>query len=310
MAEEWNSKNHLANLEQILEALQWFLQPDTIFTELAYDLEYLSKSDIERFAEWCRKAVSKEELQEGKFTVNKPMIKFFIQKSYPDLNPDKIKEKTDYIFKELYKLLNLSAFEPLVMNEANINKIIDIMNSIPGESHFDKTKKRIKIAVALKWLQDKELFARLSEPTRTYISRLGEFYGRTKKGENVYARDIGVHAPAAEDMKIIADDYETKVELSLMMASQDIKKARDRAALDPDYGQLAVVRDAVNRLQVYLSNRNPPEYDQTELFKDTVFIAIILNYIQDPYVNKTNEAMNLIRLILPIYSKYKELTEM
>ncbi len=310
MAEEWNPKNHLANLEQILEALQWFLQPDTIFTELAYDLEYLSKSDLERFAEWCRKAVSKEELIEGKFTVNKPMIKFFVQKSYPDLSADKIKEKTDYIFKELYKLLNLSAFEPLVMNEDNINKIIDIMNSIPGESHFDKTKKRIKIAVALKWLQDKDVFNQLSEPTRSYISRLGDYYGRTKKGENVYARDIGAYAPPPEDMKILADDYETKVELSLMMASQDIKKARDRAALDPQYGQLAVVKDAVSRLQTYLAHRNPADYDETELFKDTVFIAIILNYIQDPYVNKTSEAMNLIRIILPIYSKYKELSEL
>ncbi len=310
MPEEWNPKNHLANLEQILEALQWLLQPDTIFTELAYDLEYLAKSDIERFAEWSRKAVSKVELNEGKFTVNKPMIRFFVQRAYPDLTTDKSKEKIEYIFKELYKLLNLSAFEPLVMNEQNIDKVIDIMNSIPGESHFDKTKKRIKIAVSLKWLQEKSLFDRLSEPTRAYISKLVDNYVRAKKGENVYAKDIGAYSLPPDDMKILADDYEMKVELSLMMANQDIKKAKDRAALDPQYGQLVVVKEAVSRLQVYLANKNPEEYDDTELFKDTVFIAIILNYIQDPYVNKTNEAMNLIRLILPIYSKYKELNEL
>lgn len=233
MPEEWNSKNHLANLEQILEALQWLLQPDTIFTELAFDLEYLSKSDIERFAEWCRKAVSKEELNEGKFTVNKPMIRFFVQRSYPDLTPDKSKEKIEYIFKELYKLLNLSAFEPLVMNEANIDRVIDIMNSIPGESHFDKTKKRIKIAVSLKWLQEKSLFDRLSEPTRAYISKLVDNYVRAKKGENVYAKDIGAYSLPPDDIKVLADDYEMKVELSLMMASQDIKKAKDRGCAGP-----------------------------------------------------------------------------
>lgn len=310
MAEEWNPKNHLANLEQILEALQWFLQPDTIFTELAYDLEFLSKSDIERFAEWCRKAVSKEELTEGKFTVNKPMIKFFVQRAYPDLTPEKSKEKIEYIFKELYKLLNLSAFEPLVMNEANIEKVIDIMNSIPGESHFDKTKKRIKIAVALKWLQEKNLAERLSEPTRQYIGKLVDGYVRAKRGENVHASEIGAYSLPPEDQKVLGDDYEMTVELTLMMASQDIKQAADRAALDPQYGQLVVVKDAVGRLQVYLANKNPPEYDETELFKDTVFIAIILNYIQDPYVNKTSEGMNLIRLILPIYSKYKELEQL
>lgn len=303
---EW-SRNHLENLDLILESLQWLIQPDTVLTELPFDLEFLSEPDVERLVEWCRKSVSKEELAEGKFTINKAMIKFFIQKTFPDLSYDQQKEKIDFLDRELHNLLKLNAFETVGLNTVNLDKLVDILNNIEGESHFDKTKKRIKIAISLKWLQDKELMTKLSPGTRQYIERLGTFYGRIKKGENVEARDIGTYYTPQDDAQMILEDYELKVDFALLGARQDIQSAKQRFISDPQFGQLGIIMEAVKRLSNYIDGKTGPEYDRTELFKDTIFIAIILNYIQDPYVKKSPEANKLIQIVLPIYSKYKEL---
>lgn len=304
---EWSNKNHLDNLDQILESLQWLIQPDTVLTELPFDLEFLSKPDVERLAEWCRRSVSKEELAEGKFAINRPMIKFFVQKTFPELYPEIMKEKVDFLEKDLHKLLKLNAFESIVLNAENIDKIIDILNNIEGESHFDKTKKRVKIAVSLKWLQDKELLTILSPGTRQYIERLGEFYGRVKKGENVFANDIGTYHTPPDDLAKIREDYELKVDFALLGARQDIQNAKMKIKSDPQFGQLGLIIAAVNRLNAYIDGKGTTDYDLTELFKDTIFIAIILNYVQDPYVKKSTEATKLIQMVLPVYRKYKEL---
>jgi hypothetical protein len=303
---EW-SRNHLENLDQILESLQWLIQPDTVLTELPFDLEFLSRPDVERLVEWSRKSVSKEELIEGKFSINKPMIKFFIQKTFPDLTLAQQKEKVDFLDKELHHLLKLNAFEGVALNTENLDKLIDILNNIEGESHFDKTKKRIKIAISLKWLQDKELLNKLSPGTRQYVERIGMFYGKVKKGENVEARDIGTYHTPPDDVKKIVDDYELKVDFALLGARQDINKAKQRFLNDPQFGQLGFILEAVNRLSGYIDDKADADYDRTELFKDTIFIAVILNYVQDPYVKKSSEANKLIQMVLPIYSKYKEL---
>jgi len=303
---EW-SRNHLENLDLILESLQWLIQPDTVLTEMPYDLEFLSQPDVERLVEWCRRSVSKEELAEGKFTINKAMIKFFIQKTFPDLPYDQQKEKINFLDKELHNLLKLNAFETVALNTENLDKLVDILNNIEGESHFDKTKKRIKIAISLKWLQDKELLAKLSPGTRQYVERLGTFYGKIKKGENVETRDIGTYYTPPDDAVKILEDYELKVDFALLGARQDINKAKQRFMNDPQFGQLGLIIEAVNRLSTYIDGKADEDYDRTELFKDTIFIAIILNYIQDPYVKKSPEANKLIKMVLPIYSKYKEL---
>jgi hypothetical protein len=303
---EW-SRNHLENLDQILESLQWLIQPDTVLTELPFDLEFLSRPDVERLVEWSRKSVSKEELAAGKFTLNKPMIRFFMQKTFPDLPPDMQKEKIDFLDRELHNLLKLNAFETVALNTENLDKLVDILNNIEGESHFDKTKKRIKIAISLKWLQDKELMAILSPGTRQYVERIGMFYGRIKKGENVSVRDIGTYHTPPDDIKKIIDDYELKVDFALLGARQDINKAKQKFLNDPRFGPLGFIMEAVNRLSAYIDEQADEDYDRTELFKDTIFIAIILNYVQDPYVKKSPEANKLIQMVLPIYSKYKEL---
>jgi len=301
------NKNHLDNLNDIMETLEWLIQPDTVLTELPYDLEFICKTDIDRFAEWSRKCVSPQELSEGKFSINLPLIKFFIQQTYPDLPQDKIQEKVEFLSKELHRLLDMSAYDTIVLNNENIEKIIDKINEVPGETSFDKTKKRIKIAVSLKWLQDRTLFNSLSKHTAGFVSKLGDFYGRVKKGETIKARDIGIWAMLPDDIKKITDDYERRVELALLVAGQDIKRAKEGVKSEAEFGSLGIVTSAVKRLTAFVEGRNPPDYDEVELFKDTIFIAIILNYLQDPYVKKTPEAVNLIKIVMPIYSKYKEL---
>ncbi len=301
------SRNHLDNLNDIMESLQWLIQPDTVLTEIPHDLEFICKTDVDRFAEWSRKCVSPQELAEGKFSVNRPLIKFFVQQIYPELTTDKATEKVEVLYKELHRLLGMSAYDTIVLNSGNIEKIIDKINEVPGETSFDKTKKRIKIAVSLKWLQDKTLLGKLSKQTALFIQKLGDFYGRVKKGEAIRARDIGICAMLPDDLKQIADDYEMRVELALLVASQDVKKAREGVKSEAEFGSLGIVTSAVKRLTAFVGGRNPPDYDEVELFKDTIFIAIILNYLQDPYVKKTAEAVNLIKIVMPIYSKYKEL---
>jgi hypothetical protein len=301
------SKNHLDNLSEIMESLQWLIQPDTVLTELPYDLEFICKTDIDRFAEWSRKCVSPQELSEGKFPINRPLIKFFIQQTYPVLPADKAQEKVEFLYKELHRILGMSAYETITLSSANIEKIIDKINEVPGETSFDKTKKRIKVAVSLKWLQDKHLLGSLSKQTANFVTRLGDFYGRVKKGEAIRARDIGIWAMLPDDIKKIADDYETRVELALLVAGQDIKKAKEGVKSEAEFGSLGIVTSAVKRLTAFVEGRNPPDYDEVELFKDTVFIAIVLNYLQDAYVKKTAEAVSLIKIVMPIYSKYKEL---
>jgi hypothetical protein len=230
-----------------------------------------------------------------------------MQKTFPDLPPDMQKEKIDFLDRELHNLLKLNAYETVALNTENLDKLVDILNNIEGESHFDKTKKRIKIAISLKWLQDKELMAILSPGTRQYVERIGMFYGRIKKGENVSVRDIGTYHTPPDDIKKIIDDYELKVDFALLGARQDINKAKQKFLNDPRFGPLGFIMEAVNRLSVYIDEQADEDYDRTELFKDTIFIAIILNYVQDPYVKKSPEANKLIQMVLPIYSKYKEL---
>jgi len=303
----WPYKNHLDNLEEILLRLHWLVQPDTILTELPYDLEFISKTDIERFADWCRSAVAKHELEEGKYSINRLLIKFFVEKSYPDLSPDQQKEKGDLIYLQLYELLKLPRYETIVLNETNVGKIIDILNSTPGESHFDKTVKKIKVAVALKWLQNSELSKNLSKDTTAFISRIGDFYGRAKKGEHVYVKDIGAYLPPEEDKKNIIGDFEKKVEIALMEASQDIKKAKTEPETNSVYGQFSNIIKGIKKLEDYLAGKYDNSFDEIEHFKVTIFIVILLNYIQDPYIKRTPEASNLLKVILPVYTKYKEL---
>ncbi|OPX18493.1 hypothetical protein BXT86_00855 [candidate division WOR-3 bacterium 4484_100] len=302
----WPSKNHLENLGEILVRLHWWLQPDTILTELPYDLEFVSKTDIERFADWCRSAVSKDELEQGRYNINKPLIKFFVEKNFPELNPEKQKEKVETLHQKLYILLKLPNYEKIILNTANVNKIIDLLNNIPGESHFEKTAKKIKIAVALKWLQDEELSKNLTKPTNDFIRRVGDFYGRAKKGEHITASEIGIYNPPEDDKKKIVDDFERKVELALMSASQEIKEAKGRYETEDEYGPFANIIEVIKRLEKYIEGKQDSDYDYIEHFKDIIFLVIILNYIQDPYIKITEEAKKLLKTILPIYTRYKE----
>ncbi len=303
----WPSKNHLDNLGEILVRLHWWLQPDTILTELPYDLEFISKTDIERFADWCCSAVSKEELEQGRYNINKSLIKFFVEKHFPDLSPERQKDKIDAINQQLYMLLKLPNYERIVLNNANMNKIIDFFNNIPGESHFEKTTKKIKTAVALKWLQDEELSKELSKPTNNFIRRIGDFYGRTKKGEHITVAQIGTYNPPPGDKKKIMEDFESKVELALMFASQEIKQAKQGLRSDGEYGVLANIMEVIKRLEKYVEGKQDSSYDYIEHFKDIIFLVIVLNYIQDPYIKRTVEADKLLKKLLPIYTRYKEL---
>jgi hypothetical protein len=303
----WPSKNHLDNLEEILTRLHWLIQPDTVLTELPYDLEFISMTDVERFADWCRSSVSKTELESGTYRINKALIKFFVDQSFPDLDKEQKKEKIDFLFEMLHRMLKIPDFEAIPLDKETVNKIIDVMDEIPGEGHFDKTVKKIKVGVSLKWLQDREILDELSDKTKKFILRLGDFYGKAKKGEHIYVKDIGTHNPPEEDKAKIIDDFNRKVDLALMEASQDINSVKIKYKKDSDYGQFGKIIDTIKRIELYVDGKHDNEYDYIEQFKDTVFIVIILNYIQDPYIKRSKEAANLLKLTLPIYTKYKEL---
>ncbi len=305
----WPSKNHLENLEEILVRLHWLIQPDTILTELPYDLDFISKTDIEQFADWCRTATDKRELASGKYEINRPLVKFFVEKIFPKLDATLQKEKAIYILKKLHSLLKVSVYEPITLNNANIDNIINILDEVEGESYFDKTVRKIKVAVALKWLQDEELFEVLSKETINFISRCGDFYGRAKRGEHLYVKDIGAYSPPAEDSVKIFEDFERKVELALMEVSQDIKSARAKFVKSHDLGSFSQIMESIKRLENFIDGKQNSDYDYIEQFKDTVFVVIILNYIQDPYIKRTPEAKEFLKMVLPVYITYKKMTE-
>src|SRR4030042_3065547 len=146
----WPSKNHIENLEEVLQRLHWYLQPDTVITELPYDLEFISKTDIERFADWCRKSVSREELAEGTYRINESLTMFFVKQAYPSLDKEQMKEKVDFLLEMLHGMLKVSRYEEIILSAATVDKLNDIIDETPGESHFDKTVKKIKVGVALK----------------------------------------------------------------------------------------------------------------------------------------------------------------
>jgi len=303
----WPSKNHLENLEEILVRLHWLIQPDTILTELPYDLDFISKTDIEQFADWCRNVTDKQELEKGKYTVNKPLVKFFVEKVFPELDARLQKEKVVFIFKQLYQLLKVSIYEPITLSNANIDKIIDILDNIQGESYFDKTVRKIKVAVALKWLQDDELSEVLSKETIDFIRRCGDFYGRAKKGEHLYAKDIGSYSPPPEDKTKIIEDFQRKVELALIEVSQEIKSARAKVVTKGDLGSFSRIIKSIKKLENFIDGKHDSDYDYIEQFKDTIFVVIILNYIQDPYIKRTQEAKELLKMALPVYTTYKKM---
>lgn len=303
----WPSRNHLENLEEILVRLHWLIQPDTILTELPYDLDFISKTDIEQFADWCRSVTDKQEMEKGKYTINKPLVKFFVEKIFPKLDANLQKEKAIFILKRLYQLLKVSIYEPITLNNVNIDKIIDILDEVEGESYFDKTVRKIKVAVALRWLQDEELFEVLSKETKDFISRCGDFYGRAKRGEHLYVKDIGAYSPPAEDKTRIIEDFERKVELALIEVSQEIKSARAKLAKSNDLGSFSRIIESIKRLENFIDGKHDSDYDYIEQFKDTVFVVIILNYIQDPYIKRTPEAKELLKMALPVYTTYKKM---
>uniref|UniRef100_A0A7C4X9D6 Uncharacterized protein n=1 Tax=candidate division WOR-3 bacterium TaxID=2052148 RepID=A0A7C4X9D6_UNCW3 len=305
----WLGKNHLENLKEILLYLQWFIQPDTVITELPYDLEFLKKTDIENFAEWCPKSVSRQELEEGRYTINKYLVRFFVDTHYPNLSEAEKEQKTNSILDELHRLLNLSSLELIYLNPKNISKIIDTTHNKPGESHIDKTKKRIKIAVALRWLQNKDLHQILSSPTREYITHIGDLYGQLNQGKSINTNSLHKYAVSSEDIKKITADYETKIELSLLSATEEIKNSI-KENMEMNYGGLGVVMRAVERLKKYIERKHPKEYDRIDCFKDSIFITIILNYVKDPYIQNTPEAKNIVKLIVPIFVQYKNLEKL
>lgn len=300
----WSGKSHLDNLEEVLMNLQWLIQPDTVITELPFDLEFLKRPDVELFAEWCPGAVSKNELDEGRYTINKYLVKFFIDKTYPQLSMVGKKEKIDKIIQDIHKLLNKPSYEPIYLNKENIEKIIEETNNKPGETHIDKTKRRIKVAVSLRWLQEKSLLSELSQQTREYIQRIGDLYGLLNQKQHIDTTSMHNYTIPQEDLKKLVDDYETKMELTLLTADQEIKKAKQRIS-GINYNGLGVVREPLNRLRNFIEKRSPDDYDEMERFKDSIFITIILNYIKDPYIQNTNDAKNVIKLVVPIYVKFK-----
>jgi hypothetical protein len=299
-------KNHLENLEEILMNLQWLIQPDTIITELPYDLEFLKRPDVEIFAEWCPKAISKQELEEGKYTINKYLVKFFVDRTFPHLSEIGKKEKIEKIMQDIHKLLNKPSYEPIYLNIENIDKIIEETNNKPGETHVDKTKRRIKVAVSLRWLQDKNLYNRLSDETKRYIRKVGDLYGKLNQNQRIDTTELHNYSLSKDDLSILIDDYETKIELTLLTADQEIKKAKERIS-GINYNGLGIVREPINRIKNFVEKRNISGYDEIERFKDAIFITIILDYIKDPYIQKTNDAKNVIKLVVPIYVKFKNL---
>jgi hypothetical protein len=56
-----------------------------------------------------------------------------------------------------------------------------------------------------------------------------------------------------------------------------------------------------------VDKKSMQDYDNIECFKDTIFVTIILNYVKDPYIQKTVEAKGLVKMIVPVYAKFKEL---
>ncbi|MGQ9535279.1 MAG: hypothetical protein ACUVTF_08650 [bacterium] len=300
----WSGKNHLDNLEEIFMHLQWLIQPDTVITELPFDLEFLRRPDVELFAEWCPGAVSKKELDEGKYTINKYLVKFFIDKTYPQLSAVGKKEKIEKIIQDIHKLLNKPSYEPIYLNRDNIEKIIEETNNKPGETHIDKTKRRIKVAVSLRWLQDKSLFNKLGEHTRQYIRSIGDLYGLLNQKQQIDTTNLHNYVLPEEDLKTLIDDYETKIELALLTADQEIKKAKQRIS-GINYNGLGVVREPLTRLKNFTEKRTSEDYDEVERFKDSIFITIILNYIKDPYIQNTNDAKSVVKLVVPIYIKFK-----
>lgn len=302
----WSGKNHLDNLEEILMNLQWLIQPDTVITELPFDLEFLKRPDVEVFAEWCPRAVSRQELEEGRYTINKYLIKFFIDKTYPQLSEVSKKEKIDKILQDIHKFLKKPPYEPIYLNMENIEKVLEETNNKPGETHVDKTKRRIKVAVSLRWLQHKSLLNKLSEKTRQYIRRIGDLYGFLNQNQNIDTTTMHNYTISQDDLSVLIDDYETKIELTLLTADQEIKKAKQRIS-GINYNGLGVVREPLNRIRNFVEKRSSSEYDEIERFKDSVFITIILNYIKDPYIQKTPDAKNVIKLVVPVYIKFKNL---
>ncbi|MGB3480227.1 MAG: hypothetical protein WBB67_13850 [bacterium] len=289
--------------------LHWLIQPDTILTELPYDLDFISKTNIEQFADWCRSATDKEELAIGKYEINRALVNFFVEKVFPKLDAKLQKEKTIFILKQLHSLLEVSIYEPIKLSNSNINKIIEILDKVDGETYFDKTVRKIKVAVALKWLQDEELFKVLSIDTKNFISRCGDFYGRAKTGEHLYMKDIGAYSPSSEDKTKILDDFEIKVELALLEASQELKGIRAKAVTNGDYGSFSRIIESIKRLENFIDGKDDGNYDYIEQFKDAIFVVIILNYIQDPYIKRSLEAKKLLKMMLPIYTTYKKMTE-
>lgn len=305
--------NHLEKLEDIINTLMYTLQPDTILTDLPYDLEFLNKSELEKYADWCKKSINKEDLEanggQGSFTMNEPLTRFYVEHNYPKLDKEKQKEKVKHILKEVHTLLNISEYDSIRLNQTNIDVLKDKVVETPGETHFDKMKRRIKISIALRWLHDRELSAKLSRETNNYIRRIGDFYGKCKKGESVDVKTMGQYKPSKEDLEKLQEDYE-KIDIALIEATREIsdaKKSFSEAMDKPDiYGHFKVVVNAVNRIDQFNRGNKVEGYDYIERFKDSMFMAIILNYVQDPHVRQTEEVINLLKWVVPIYKLYKE----
>lgn len=304
---EKKSKSHLYNLEEIVKSLVWWINYDTILTELRFDLEYLGETDIEKFVDYCYQVCSKDELQEGKFPINRAVVEHFVNRLYTFLSQEKKTRKIDEIIKEIHRSLNIPIGGPISLSTETIGKILDDIERQTGEGPLEKVKKRIKVAVALQWLQDKELSGRLSKPTQEYIYRLGEFYGRYKKGELVDSKTIGAYQVPPEDLKKLEEDYASKLSIAIYVATSDIEKAKKSLSATPnEKEQFRIIVDAVTRIKNYIEGKADKSYDYVERFKDTLFVAIIINYLQDRHVERTEATSLLLKWVVPLYSRYKE----
>ncbi|MEO0226413.1 MAG: hypothetical protein ABIL05_05625 [candidate division WOR-3 bacterium] len=306
MAQTTEKKTHLDNLQDILTCLAWWINFDTILTELPYDLEYLVETDMEKFVNYCSQVCSKDELEEGRYPINRPVVEHFVKVTFPNLDNENKNKKVDDILREIHEIMQVPMDGLITMSNETIDAILDDIQKKSGEERLSKVKKRIKVAVALQWLQNPDLFNRLSKSTQEYIKKVGDYYGRFKRGEKVDSRTIGNYWVPEADVKILEEDYTTKLSMAIYVAANDVEKAKKTLEADAsEYKQLGIIIDAVKRLKDYVEGKREKGYDAVERFKDTVFISIIINYLQDPNIKKTEAISKLVQWIVPLYNQYK-----
>jgi len=291
---------HLKNLERILK---YTLKEtscesviDTLYDKTKSTIEqHITQRDVENFVAYLKLLAESEQAQKV-FKLERKLVQNYADRIYSDYDSRVRSLRTD----NLYFYFENKLGKNIVLNDEELEVIYKGLKAEKRAS-IEKIMNRVCIAMILKWLQG-FLQNDISRDLHNHIAFLASIYGMY--GSNrVFNVDWKPFDISGNDAVVISKEYKF-FETAMTDAIRDVKEAvakktSSRKAKD----QFQIVLSSIDNL-IEMSKKGLLE--SREAFIDKIIIAASLIYLQDEFVEKDNELIQFINLIVSFYYQFRD----